>query len=58
MSHSECEDLLAVLRLITERAGKVILGYYVEGEDIEVRAKVDDSPVTELKDYAMRLVSR
>ena len=26
------EDILAVLRLIAERAGKVILGYYVEAE--------------------------
>ncbi|MDH3473024.1 MAG: 3'(2'),5'-bisphosphate nucleotidase CysQ [Rhodospirillales bacterium] len=44
---SETEDLLSVLRLIAERAGKVILGYYVETEEIEVRHKEDASPVTE-----------
>ncbi len=42
----EDDDLLNVLRLIAERAGKVILAYYVEVEDIEVRAKADASPVT------------
>ena len=36
---SDTEDLLAVLRLIAERAGKVILGYYVEAEEIEVRSR-------------------
>lgn len=40
------EDLLSVLRLIAERAGKVILAYYVEDEEIEVRRKADASPVT------------
>ncbi|WP_235017039.1 3'(2'),5'-bisphosphate nucleotidase CysQ [Tistlia consotensis] len=40
------EDLLSVLRLIAERAGKIVLGYYAEGEDIEVTTKADDSPVT------------
>ncbi len=29
------DDLLSVLRLIAERAGKVILAYYVEDEAIE-----------------------
>jgi 3'(2'), 5'-bisphosphate nucleotidase len=41
------EDLLAVLRLLAERAGKVVLAYYVEGQEIEVRDKDDASPVTE-----------
>lgn len=40
-------DLLAVLKLIAERAGKVILAYYAEAEDIEVTRKSDASPVTE-----------
>lgn len=39
--------LLAVLRLIAERAGKTVLAYYVEGADIEVRRKDDASPVTD-----------
>ncbi len=39
--------LLAVLCLIAERAGKEILAYYVEEENIEVRHKSDDSPVTD-----------
>jgi 3'(2'), 5'-bisphosphate nucleotidase len=46
------EDILAVLQLIAERAGKVILGYYVEAEDIEVRKKDDASPVTEADEAA------
>ena len=46
------EDILAVLRLIAERAGKIILAYYVEGEDIEVREKADASPVTEADEAA------
>ncbi|MFQ6017385.1 MAG: 3'(2'),5'-bisphosphate nucleotidase CysQ [Kiloniellaceae bacterium] len=41
------DDLLAVLRLIAERAGKAILGYYLEAGDLEVREKADASPVTE-----------
>ena len=40
------DDLLAVLTLIAERAGKVILGYYAEGDAIEVAEKADSSPVT------------
>ncbi len=48
----EDDDLLAVLRLIAERAGKVILAYYVDVEDIEVRAKADASPVTEADEAA------
>ena len=46
------EALLAVLRLIAERAGKEILAYYVEAEDIEVRHKADASPVTEADEAA------
>jgi 3'(2'), 5'-bisphosphate nucleotidase len=46
------EDILAVLRLIAERAGKVILGYYVEAEEIAVREKDDASPVTEADEAA------
>ena len=38
-SVSRHDDLLAVLKLIAERAGKVILGYYVEAEEIEVDRK-------------------
>jgi len=40
------EDLQAVLRLIAERAGQVIMAHYAEGAAIEVRAKDDASPVT------------
>ncbi len=46
------EDLLSVLRLIAERAGKVILAYYVENEEFEVRRKADASPVTEADEAA------
>ncbi len=46
------EDILATLKLIAERAGKIILAYYVEGEDIEVRHKDDASPVTEADEAA------
>jgi 3'(2'), 5'-bisphosphate nucleotidase len=48
----EPEDLLAVLRLIAERAGKVILAYYAEAGEIEVREKADSSPVTEADEAA------
>ncbi len=40
------DDLQAVMRLIAERAGQVILAHYAEGAAIEVRAKDDASPVT------------
>ena len=46
------EDILAVLKLIAERAGKVILAYYAEAEDIAVREKDDASPVTEADEAA------
>src|SRR3546814_16692950 len=41
------EDILAVLRLIAERAGKIILAYYVEAEEIEVGHKEHAYPVNE-----------
>ncbi len=44
---SDSEALLDALRLIAERAGKVILAHYVEVESVEVRAKADSSPVTD-----------
>ena len=50
------DDLLTVLRLIAERAGKVILAYYVEVQDIEVRAKPDTSPVTEADEAAEQFI--
>jgi len=49
-------DLLAVLTLIAERAGKLILAYYAEGGDIEVRRKDDASPVTEADEAAEALI--
>src|SRR3546814_14003739 len=50
------EDILAVLRLIAERAGKIILAYYVEAEEIEVRHKEDASPVTEADEAAAAFI--
>ena len=47
MAVVEGDDLIAVLRMIAERAGKIVLAYYVEDEEIEVRQKDDASPVTE-----------
>src|SRR3546814_13113299 len=46
------DDIVAVLRLIAERAGKIILAYYVEAAEIEVREKDDASPVTEADEAA------
>ncbi len=46
------EDIIATLKMIAERAGKIILAYYVEGEEIEVRQKDDASPVTEADEAA------
>ena len=54
-SAGESEDLLAVLKLIAERAGKEILAYYAaagEGEGPEVREKADSTPVTEADEAA------
>lgn len=50
------EDLLAVLRLIAERAGRVILGYYGPGKDAEVRRKDDETPVTAADEAAETLI--
>jgi 3'(2'), 5'-bisphosphate nucleotidase len=50
------EDLLAVLRLIAERAGKVILGYYGPGKSADVRRKEDETPVTEADEAAETLI--
>lgn len=52
MTHNDNEDLLAAIRLIAERAGKVILAYYAEGDKVEIRAKDDASPVTEADEAA------
>ncbi len=52
----ERDDLIAVLKLIAERAGKVILAYYAEGADIEVRSKDDASPVTDADEAAEDLI--
>ena len=52
----DLEDLLAVLRTIAERAGKEILAYYVEEEDIEVRRKQDSSPVTDADEASERFI--
>ena len=56
MSTSDNEDLLAAIRLIAERAGKVILAYYAEGDEVEVRQKADASPVTEADEAAEELI--
>lgn len=42
----ELDDLLAVLRTVAERAGKEILRYYVDEEEIAVQEKADQSPLT------------
>ncbi len=55
-AQSDDDDLLAAQRLIAERAGKVILGYYVAAEEIEVRAKADASPVTDADEAAEEFI--
>jgi len=45
MTNAADDDLLSTLRLLAERAGKVVLAHYVEGET-EVKTKEDESPVT------------
>jgi 3'(2'), 5'-bisphosphate nucleotidase len=52
------EDLQAVLRLIAERAGQVILAHYAEGAAIEVREKADASPVTAADEAAEAFILR
>lgn len=47
MNKDEAEDLMAVLKVAAEHAGKAILAYYAEADDILVREKQDKSPVTE-----------
>ena len=47
MGKAEAEDLMAVLKVAAEQAGKAILAYYAEAEEILVREKQDKSPVTE-----------
>lgn len=53
---SDSDDLLAVLRLIAERAGKIILAYYAEGDAVEVSHKADDSPVTAADEAAEEFI--
>ena len=48
----DTQALIAVLSLIAERAGKVILAYYAEDEEIVVKEKADSSPVTEADEAA------
>ena len=48
----DTQALIAVLSLIAERAGKVILAYYAEAEEIVVTEKADSSPVTEADEAA------
>ncbi len=52
------EDLQAVLRLIAERAGQVIMAHYAEGVNIDVRAKDDASPVTAADEAAEVFILR
>ena len=47
MTDFQSKDLIDVLRVLAERAGKIALRFYVETEDIEVRTKADASPVTD-----------
>ena len=47
MTDFQSKDLIDVLRVLAERAGKIALGYYVESEEIVVRTKADASPVTD-----------
>ncbi|RDD60698.1 3'(2'),5'-bisphosphate nucleotidase CysQ [Ferruginivarius sediminum] len=54
----DLDDLLGVIRTIAERAGKEILAYYVEGEEIEVTEKADKSPLTQADLAADRLITK
>lgn len=51
-------DLLIALKEIALRAGEAILAIYAQGEDIDVRIKSDDSPVTEADQAAETLILR
>ena len=53
---TETDDLLDVLKLIAERAGKVILAYYAEGDAVEVSKKADQSPVTAADEAAEEFI--
>ena len=55
-SPNDSDDLLAVLKLVAERAGKAILAYYVEDQEIAVREKADSSPVTEADEAAEAVI--
>ena len=50
------KDLLSALNEIAVRAGEAILAVYAQGEDIEVRAKADASPVTEADQAAESVI--
>jgi 3'(2'), 5'-bisphosphate nucleotidase len=52
----DSDDLMVALRLIAERAGKVILQYYDDAREIEVRRKDDASPVTDADEAAETLI--
>lgn len=53
---ADAEALIAVLKMIAERAGKVILAYYAEGEEVVVTEKADTSPVTEADEAAEEFI--
>ena len=56
MTQSDVEDLLAVMKMVAERAGKVILAYYVEEAAVEARQKDDSSPVTDADEAAEEFI--
>ena len=59
MNLQDTDDLLAALRMIAERAGKVTLGFYVaanETGEVEVRQKADSSPVTDADEAAEEFI--
>ena len=56
MTQSDVNDLLAVMKMVSERAGKIILGYYVDEAGIEARSKDDASPVTDADEAAEEFI--
>ena len=56
MTQSDVEDLLAVLKMVAERAGKIILAYYVDEDGVEARQKDDSSPVTDADEAAEEFI--
>ena len=48
--------LLDQVREIAERAGEVILGFYAQGDAVEVREKADHSPVTAADEAAEAVI--